>query len=184
MSIFDEVSTAYKAKKTVAVRECLEHTLDLTRSLKHWFYKKENTDSLMDKLVSLNGYLKALENEAGSVSSDRIKQEQSAIRRNVIRVRTIRGTFFAPSGYAIAEAMNIVVILGLLLTKMGTLYEAVFFVGLITFVNTYMLTLIKQLDNPFDYYTKASGADEVSLMPLDEVIRRGELFFQNLSQNS
>lgn len=171
MSILDEVSTIYKRNPTELVRACLEHTFELTQTIKNWFYKKENTDTLMNKLSRLNDYLDGLESVAGAGSVSRIKAEQSAIRRTIIRVRTIRGTSFAPSGYAIAEAMNILVIIGLLLTQIGTLFEAVFFVGLIAFVNTYMLMLIKQLDNPFDYYSKASGVDEVSLMPLDEVIR-------------
>lgn len=175
MSIFDEVSTIYKSNQTKVVKDCLDHTMLLTVSLKNWFYKIEHTDPLMDKLSALNDHLAALRSEtddAGAIG--RIKSEMSTIRRTIIRVRTIRGTFFAPSGYAIAEAMNIVVILGLLLTRINSFFEAVFFVSLITFVNTYMLLLIKQLDNPFDYYTNASGADEVSLMPLDEVIRRSK----------
>ncbi len=181
MSIFDEVHWIYKRKQSVIARECLQHTLTLTLSLKQWFYKKENTDLLMDKLTRLNDFLENLESEAGAGAVGRIKAEQSTIRRYVIRARTIRGTFFISSGYAIAEAMNILIIIGLLLTQIGTFYEAVFFVGLISFVNTYMLMLIKQLDNPFDYYTKASGADEVSLMPLDEVIRRAEPVIEKLS---
>jgi hypothetical protein len=180
MAIFDEISALYKGKKSAALKECLAHTLELTLSLKQWFYKVEHTDSLMDKLSSLNDYLAALVAETSDTGAvGRIKQEQNAIRKNLIRIRTIRGTFFIPSGYAIAEAMNIVVIMGLLLTQIDVIYEALFFVGIIAFVNTYMLVLIKQLDNPFDYYSKSRGVDEVSLMPLDEVIRRIEPIVKN-----
>lgn len=182
MSIFEEVATIYKTQKSAVVKECLDHTLTLAVSLKNWFYKIEHTDPLMDKLSELNDFLAKLRAEtddAGAIG--RIKAEQSAIRRNVIRVRTIRGTFFSPSGYAIAEAMNIVVILGLLLTQIDNFYAAVFFVAFITFVSTYMLLLIKELDNPFDYYTDPHGTDEVSLMPLDEMIRRAEASVKQLS---
>jgi hypothetical protein len=177
MSIFDEVSSIYKLKRTPIIRRCLDYTLALSVSLKNWFYKIEHTDPLMDKLAELNDHLADLRSETDDGGAiGRIKAEQSSIRRNIIRARTIRGTFFSPSGYAIAEAMNIVVILGLLLTQIDNFFASVFFVGFITFVNTYMLLLIKELDNPFDYYTDKHGTDEVSLMPLDEVIRRGKLF--------
>ncbi len=182
MSILDEVLTIYKVKEIQIAKDCLKHTLALTASLKNWFYKKENTDTLMSKLSHLNDFLDQLEKVAGAASISRIKAEQSAIRRMVIRARTIRGTFFVPSGYAIAEMMNILVIIMLLLAEVPSIYHDIFFIGLITFVNTYMLMLIKQLDNPFDYYSKAKGADEISLMPLDEVIRLVEPLVKGLDE--
>lgn len=185
MSIFEEVLAIYKTKKSAVAKQCLDHTMILTVSLKNWFYKIEHTDPLMDKLSELSDHLAALRSETDDASAiSRIKAEQSTIRRNIIRVRTIRGTFFSPSGYAIAEAMNIVVILGLLLTQIDNFYAAIFFVAFITFVNTYMLLLIKELDNPFDYYTDTHGTDEVSLLPLDEVIRRSKLLVESLEAKS
>ena len=62
-------------------------------------------------------------------------------------------------------------IVGLLVTQSAAFYEAVFFVGLITFLNTYMLMLIRELDDPFDYRPQ-KGVDEVSLLPLIETEQR------------
>ena len=180
MSILDEVTHIYETKRLPVAKACLEHITDLTTALKDWFYKTEHTDALMDKLADLNGYLSELDERATSGSVSRIKGEQSSIRRLVIRARTIRGTSFVPSGYAIAEATNVSVIVGLLMSQFSTFYETVFLVGLITFMNTYMLVLIKRLDNPFDYYSARRGVDEVSLMPLDEVLRRSQALWRAL----
>lgn len=44
-------------------------------------------------------------------------------------------------------------------------HESLFFVGLITFLFSFLGLLIRDLDNPFGYYDGASGED-VSLRPL------------------
>jgi len=175
-SLFDDLETIYRETGAPIARECIAHVHALTVTLKDWFYKKQNTDALMRELSELNRYLSGLEASGASIA--RIKQEQSAIRKTLIRVRTIRGTYFVPSGYAIAEATNISVIVALWLTRIAETFEAIFFVGLIVFLTTYMLALIRRLDNPFDYYSKERGVDEVSLMPLDEVQRWIEEFQQ------
>ncbi|MBI5301821.1 MAG: hypothetical protein HY868_06775 [Chloroflexi bacterium] len=180
-SLFDEVQTIYRDTGAPIARECIEQILCLTVVLKDWFYKKQNTDAVMIELSRLNQYLAGLGKIGEAGATMRIKNEQTAIRKTLIRVRTIRGTFFVPSGYAIAEATNISVILALWLTKIASAYESLFFVGLIAFLTTYMLALIRRLDNPFDYYSKDSGVDEVSLMPLDEVQRWIEQFIASNS---
>jgi hypothetical protein len=171
-AVFDDLSVVYKVNKVQATRESLKHVLDLIGSLKDWFHRTEHTEALMDKISNLSDDFAAIVPFADSNAMFRLKDEQNKIRRLVIRARTIRGTYFVPSGYAIAEATNIFVIIGLLATQTSTIYEAVFFVGLIAFLNTYMLMLIKLLDNPFDYYSKDAGIDEVSLLPLDETEQR------------
>jgi len=47
-----------------------------------------------------------------------------------------------------------------------------FFISAIAFLQTYMIALIKDLDNPFEFYVKESGADEISLKPLDDLRQR------------
>jgi hypothetical protein len=170
-SIFDEVVSIYNDTNAPIARECIDHLSSMTATLKDWFYKKQHTDDLMDELSRLNRFLAGLDSSSGNGSMARIKAEQSAIRRTLIRVRTMRGTFFVPSGYAIAEATNVTVIAALWLTDITAPFESMFYVGLITFLTSYILVLIRRLDNPFDYYSKESGVDEVSLMPLDEVQR-------------
>ena len=46
-----------------------------------------------------------------------------------------------------------------------------FFVGVISYLMIFLLMLIRDLDNPFGYYERYSGAD-VSLKPLEDTTRR------------
>jgi hypothetical protein len=41
-------------------------------------------------------------------------------------------------------------------------------------MQTYMIALIKDLDNPFEFYVKKREADEISLKPLDDLRQRLE----------
>lgn len=170
-SIADECFSIYKSKKSVAAKECLEYALSLSESAKDWFHKKERTKSLMDKVNGLGEFFAMLEPLTQATFIARLKQEQSAIRRTLTRIHTIRETSFVSSGYTIAEAVTFLMIIGLLLVRMDPFYESLFFAGVISFLIIYMLALIKDLDNPFSYYEKGSGED-VSLKPLNDAMER------------
>jgi len=173
-TIIDECLIIYKNKKAEPAKECLEHTLNLTNSIDDWFHKKERTRALMDKISLFNDFFLAFESLTQANFIARLKQEQSAIRRMLIRIHTIRETSFVSSGYAIAEAITIFLIIGLIFVKIDPFYEALFFVFAIVFLQTYMIALIKDLDNPFEYYGVDMGHDEVSLKPLDDLKLRIE----------
>jgi len=173
-TIIDECLIIYKNKKAKPAQECLEHTLNLTNSINDWFHKKERTRALMDKLSGFNDLFLAFESLTQANFIARLKQEQSAIRRMLIRIHTIRETSFVSSGYAIAEAIAIILAVGLIFVKIDPFYEALFFVGAITFLQIYMILLIKDLDNPFEYYGGERGPDEISLKPLDDLKLRIE----------
>jgi len=57
------------------------------------------------------------------------------------------------------------------LAKIEPFYESLFFVGVIAYLMTYLLLLIRDLDNPFGNYEQYSGED-VSLKPLEDTTRR------------
>lgn len=171
-SIVDEVSIIHKNKGAKTAKDCLEYLLGLTVSLKDWFYKKESTKNMMDKISGLNDFFLAFEPLTQANFIVRLKGEQSTIRRVLTRIHTIRETSFVSSGYAIAEATVLLLTLGLLLSNIEPFYESLFFIGIITFLLIYMLALIKDLDNPFDYYEKRGSSDEVSLKPLDDLEKR------------
>ena len=173
-TIVDECLIISKNKKAKPAQECLEHTLDMTNSINNWFHKKERTRALMDKLSAFNDFFLAFESLTQANFIARLKQEQSAIRRMLIRIHTIRETSFVSSGYAIAEAIAIILAIGLIFVKIDPFYEALFFVSAITFLQIYMILLIKDLDNPFEYYGDSSGPDEISLKPLDDLKLRIE----------
>lgn len=99
----------------------------------------------------------------------RMKNEQSTIRKGVLRIHTIRDTNFIASAYAIVEALGFSIALGMILMKIEPFYESLFFTVLVTFLIAYMLFLIKDLDNPFEYAAHGEGGTEVPLKPLHDL---------------
>lgn len=168
----DELAIVYRTQRAAPARECLEHVHRMIISLRHWFYRVEHTDDVLHRISELTERLAALAPMADANTNFLIKEQLVSIRRTLIRVRTIRGTYFVPSGYAVAEATNVLVIVGLLVTRIDTFYEAIFFTGVIAFLTTYMLLLLRELDDPFNYSNQWQGSDEISLLPLLEAEER------------
>lgn len=163
--IYDEAYILDKNKKSKATKEFLEFHKNFMLSIEKWFFKKERTSSIMSKLSQMNDYFAEFENS-------RMKQEQSNIRKIVTRIHTIRETSFVQSAYAIVEALTFFLITGLLILKLEPFYESVFFSLVVSFLVLYMLYLIKDLDNPFEYDKYGENGTEVSLKPLNDLLKR------------
>jgi predicted membrane chloride channel (bestrophin family) len=170
-SIVEEALTIYKSKNAPVAKECLTYLNQLTVSIKNWFYKKERTKDIMERLSGLSDFFIAFEPLTQATFIARLKQEQTNIRRILVRIHTVRETSFVSSGYMIAEITTVLLILGLISSKIDPFYESLFFVGVITFLLTFLILLIRDLDNPFAYY-ESDSTEDVSLKPLDDLIQR------------
>jgi hypothetical protein len=171
-AIYDEAYIINKNKHSEYTKEFLEFQRGLIQSVEDWFFKKERTKKLMAKVSGLNDYFAGLEPLAQATFINRLKQEQTLIRRQITRVHTIRETNFIESAYAIVEALAFFVILGLLAMKQEPFYESAAFTIVVSFLVLYMLFLIKDLDNPFEYETYGESGSEVSLKPIHDLIKR------------
>jgi hypothetical protein len=151
--------------------EFLARVETLARSLHGWFYKRERTDVVLGQLTELNRYFAEFEalTQLGFVL--RMKQEQHAIRRALIRAHTIRETSFIGAGYRLAEWTTGLLIVALILVRIDPFVESAFTVGVIVFLLSYLIFLIRDLENPFAYYVDHSTAN-VSLKPLEDCIER------------
>lgn len=147
---------------------------DILTTMLSWFHKKERTESLLTKLKDLNPIFLELEALTQANFISRLKQEQSNLRRVIIRIHTIRETSFNSAGYAIAEIISAILSVSLVFTKIEPYYESIFFVSFVSAVLIYMVFLIKDLDNPFEYYASNGLADNVSLAPLYALQKRME----------
>jgi len=169
-TITDECSIIVKNKNADLAKECKVYLIELTGSIIDWFYKKERTTNLLQKIGKLNEYFAGFEPLTQANFIVRMKQEQSTIRRFMNRAHSIRETSFNRNGYTISELITIVLIVGLVFAKVEPFYESVFFIVFIPFVMIYMILLIKDLDNPFDYYSKGKEeTDEVSIKVLSDL---------------
>jgi len=166
-SLFDDTYTIHKTRNSVSAQCFLEFQKSFVYSLLNWFYKKERSKSILAKISSMNDFLIDMDKEGVPPPYiAKMKNEQGSIRKMIMRIDTIRGTSFISSAYAIVEAMGFLVAVGLIVMKIEPFYTSLFFTLLVTFLIAYMVFLIKDLDNPFDYSDKGESGTEISLKPL------------------
>lgn len=170
-AIADEARSIHRTKQAPVALKCCEDLRDLAVSIREWFYKRRRSADLMDELDRIHDSLAAFEPHVQANYIVRLKQELSQIHRMLVRIHTIRETSFIPSGYIVAECTTLLLIVGLILSKIDPFYESLFFVGVITFLLTFLVVLIRDLDNPFGHYETGSSED-ISLKPLEDLIRK------------
>lgn len=169
-NLMDDTYTIYKGKNSDTAKRFMAFQQGLVNDLMNWFYKKERTKVLLGKITEMNEYMVLLDQEGIQPNYIiKLKNEQNFLRKSILRIHTIRETEFVGSAYAIVEAMGFLVIAGLLIIKIEPFYASLFFILLVTFLITYMIMLIKDLDNPFDYSIHGESGTEISLKPLHDL---------------
>lgn len=168
-TLLDDSLTILNGKNSDAARRFILFQKSFTASLNDWLYKKERTRVMLQKISQMNDYFVDLEKEGIMANYIiKLKSEQNNIRRILMRIDTIRDTDFAGSAYAIVEAMGFLTVTGLLIIHIEPFYASLFLTLLITFLISYMIFLIRDLDNPFDYSHKGESGTEVSLKPFHD----------------
>ena len=170
-NLAQEVSGIRMAKPEAKVDACLVHLSIISQDILSWFYKKHRTAELLDHLNELTPQFAMMEQWTQATLVARLKQEQSNLRRTLIRIHTIRETSFVSTGYLLADMVTFLLCAGLILARIEPFYESLFFVSVISYLMIYLLMLIRDLDNPFGYYERYSGED-VSLKPLVDTASR------------
>ena len=149
----DALSIHYK-KKDERSSELLEHILQTQKLIIDWLYQRIQFPVLLENIENYTDHFSKLEDSIPVNYIVKLKQEQSSLRKWLIRIQVIRDTDFVSSAYAILETLALLIIAGLLSIKIEPFYESLFFLGFVVFLILYMILLIKDLDNPFDYSDK------------------------------
>ncbi len=169
-TLYDDTYTIAKSKKTDTAKHFILFQEQFLSSIMAWLYKKEKTQSILTKISQMNDFFAEFDNEGVQANYViKMKNEQNSIRKMILRMHTIRDTEFIGSAYAIVEVMGFLIAIGLVIIKIEPFYAALFFTLLVTFLILYMLFLIHDLDNPFDYSTKGETGTEVSIRPLHDL---------------
>jgi len=169
-TLFDDTFTIYKGKNSYKASEFIKFQKSFINSLLDWFYKKERTKFILDKISLMNEFFIEFEKEGIQANYIiKMKNEQNSLRKMILRIDTIRDTAFVGSAYAIVEAMGFLTAFGLIIIKIEPFYASLFLTLLITFLISYMFMLIKDLDNPFDYLNNGESGTEISLKPIRDL---------------
>jgi hypothetical protein len=169
-TLFDDTYTILKSKNSANALQFIEFQKSFINSLTDWFYKKEKTNSILKKIGTMNDFFIEFENEGIQANYIiKMKNEQNNIRKMILRIHTIRDTNFIGSAYAIVEFMGVLIALGLILMKIEPFYASLFFTLIVTFLISYMVLLIRDLDNPFDYSVNGESGTEIPLKPINDL---------------
>jgi hypothetical protein len=171
-TIYDEAYILDKNKGNSITKNFLNYHKDLLKAINNWFYRKERTKSLIERLHKMDDHFAELEPMMQANFLTRMKNEQANLRKMVIRIDNIRDISFIQSAYAIVELLAFFVVTGLLILKIEPFYESVFFTMIVSFLVVYMIFLIKDLDNPFDYAEHGETGTEVSIKPIHDLTDR------------
>lgn len=172
-TIADECLILFGAKQASEARACLEHLAALATNLEAWLRRRVPVEVPLQALDELNGYFLEFEALTQPNFIVRLKQEQSSLRLLVIRINTIKETSFVGAGYLIAELTSVLLLIALVIADFDSVGVELFLIGAITFLLSYMILLIKDMDDPFDHdHRGRRGAVEVSLAPIEHLQQR------------
>ncbi len=170
----DEALIVHAEKGVPAAADALVRLRSLALGIRGWQYHQRTFDSVLAELRGLNEPFLAFTPITLPGFVARLKSEQAAMRRALIRMDAMRTTSFVAAGYVIAELTGALLLVGLLVTDLGDLGESLFFTGVIALLMTYLFLLVRDLDDPFAYSKGDEGVADVSLKPLEDVARRLE----------
>jgi hypothetical protein len=174
-ALSDEALSIHYKQKDERAQQWLEHVLQTQKLIIDWFYRRIQFPVLLENIENYTKHFAGLEDLIPANYIARLKQEQASLRKLLIRIQVIRNTSFVSSAYAIVESLALLIIIGLLLIKIEPFYESLFVLGFVVFLVVYMILLIQDLDNPFEYSEHGeSSPGEVALAPIHEVKERLE----------
>jgi hypothetical protein len=172
-TIADECEILHADTGADAARACLEQVGTFARSLNAWLRGSATVEAPLDAIEGFNDHFLAFQPLTQPNFIVRLKQEQALLRLLVFRVNTIKETSFVGAGYVISWIASLLLVVALVLADFAAIGAELFLVCAITFLVAYLVLLIRDLDDPFDYDDNGKrGSAEVSLAPIDRLERR------------
>jgi hypothetical protein len=172
-TIADECEILYRDTGADVARQCLAQVGTFAGSLHRWLRGTSTVGDPLDAIEGFNAHFLAFQPLTQPNFIVRLKQEQALLRLLVFRVNTIKETSFVGAGYVIAWIASLLLAIALITADFAALWAELFLVCAITFLVAYLVLLIRDLDDPFDYDEGGKrGSAEVSLAPLDRLERR------------
>jgi hypothetical protein len=169
--IFVLAATDRPALDLTALRREL---LALTDAIRDWLMRIRSTPEVYAAMTRLSEVLQQLERAGAGPYASRAVPQLLMVRRSVSRIDVIVRTGFLPPAYALLEVLIVMIISLMMIARFKSTVAESLLVPFVALVNIYMLRLIKDVDNPFDFKAGArdQNSGEVALFPLDEYRER------------
>lgn len=144
-----------------------------------WLHRSRKPEEMFAALERLGLSIAELEKHGAGPHASRALRELHNLRRAVTRISVISRTSFIASGYALLEVLTVIILGMTLIGRFKNFLTEIVLVPFIGLIFVYMLRLIRDLDDPFEYDPNgARGAVEVELFPLKEYLDRLALRLQ------
>ncbi len=166
-SIVDECLIMHAELDLPEARHCVLLLADTNASIRRWLLHSDGLDDVLDLLQKLNPLFMIFAPKIQAGFTTRLKSEQATIRKLVLRMDTMRRTSYVSAAYLIAEVTGLMILVLLLITDIGQLASTLLVVGVITYLLAYVIAMIRDIDNPFEYRNGKPGAADVDLSVLE-----------------
>ena len=166
----DECLITYEDLKLPEARAGLAQLIEISTSIRMWLMQDRGFDDVMSDIRALNGPFRVMAPVIQAGFTTRLKSEQALVRKTVLRMDTMRRTSYVAAGYLIAEVTAVLLSVVMVLTDLVDVAPTLCLVGLISYLLFYLVGLIRDLDNPFEYRNGQPGAADVNL----DVLERNE----------
>ena len=128
-TLIDDALIMHERSRNPTSMRFARRVVELGTTIHRWLFAEVKTRAVLDQLTDLNLFFAVFEPITQPNFIVRMKQEQHALRRILIRIHTIRETSFISSGYVIAELTTAMLAIGLILADIAPFYESLFIVG-------------------------------------------------------
>jgi hypothetical protein len=168
-TIEEQLVQGVATKPALPVEAVRKDVLVLTDAVLDWLHRRIAHEACFAALSAFHGRLVDLEKSGVGIAS-RVTAELHNLRKTVTRVSVISRTGFLPPAYALLETLLVIIVILLLAARYKTALAELILVPFITLLYVYMLRLIRDIDDPFEYSPDGvqQGAAEVELFPLKE----------------
>jgi hypothetical protein len=169
-AIEDMFALAAMQKPAVDGTVLRRHVLTLTDAIKAWLLKKQTTPQVFAAISAMSEAFSYLaQNGAGSTAGYALSPVDK-LRKAISRIDVISRTGFLPPAYALLEVLLAMILTLMMVAKFKSPVAEFVIVPTVALLNIYMLRLIRDIDDPFDFAEDGSkrGGAEVDLFPIDE----------------
>jgi hypothetical protein len=172
-TIEDTLFLAHRFKGGFELQLVRSQLQEVTEYLLRWFKNSATDEEVHNRINGITDIAVTLEKAAVGAIAARVTGEQHNLRKIFSRVNVIRKTNFLSTGYALLQVLSVVIIVLLMISKFENEVVSIIIVCFITQIFVYMLRLIHDVDQPFEYSPvgKAQAAD-IDLFPLLEYQKR------------
>ena len=180
LETIDDLITVSSLKTEFDALAARRGLVDLGERILDWFAKRAPIDAVYSAIAAMNPHFQAMDKAGATAHANRSIVFMNTVRRTIGRIDVISRTGFLATGYAILEVMVVAIVILLLASRYKTLVAEYTLVSSITLIYVYMLRLIRDVDDPFEYGPDLlrKGAAEVDLFPITEYLSRAKARIQ------